>query len=129
MIYLKEENLSWHILFKNKHLKYFPLSGIKKLPLENPVTVRTHQWIGVLDMTLNSICWRNSSSGDLEGVENPFIVSTLRSTLTQSGRICCIPIHKSTKSIKRLYLFDRTYGKKEKKNLKRDNYTKMYIWM
>ena len=41
-----------------------------------------------LDMILNCIWWRDSSSEDMESVEHPFIAIAPRSTQTWSGSTC-----------------------------------------
>ena len=56
-------------------------------------------YTSVLDLTLNCIWWWGSSSGELRRVEYSFIVITLMSTLTRSGRTSLHPLYGSKRSI------------------------------
>ena len=55
--------------------------------------------------------------------EYSFIAITPRTTLTRNGSTSYVHIYKSNRSVKKLFIFDRTERKKLKEKLSRNNYT------
>ena len=81
---------------------------------------------GVLGITLKSIWWWCSNSGELESMEYLFVDIIHRSTLTGCGRTCISPLYGSNSSV-----WNNRYSKLPcaKKKKLRNNRTKMKKWV